>query len=42
VLASVGVAEIDNAKVATTVRRMAEEKRIVCEDRIWDRINLNG
>jgi hypothetical protein len=37
-----GVAEIDDAKAATTVRTVAEKKRIVCEDEIWDQINLNG
>jgi hypothetical protein len=29
--ASVGLAEVDDAKAATTARTTAEEKRIVCE-----------
>lgn len=40
--ASRGVAEIDDVKTATTARIIAEEKRIVYEDGIWDEINLNG
>ncbi|KAG2340285.1 hypothetical protein BDR05DRAFT_950555 [Suillus weaverae] len=37
-----GVAEIDDAKTATTARTIAQEKRIVYEDVIWDQINLKG
>ncbi|KAG1761822.1 hypothetical protein EV702DRAFT_1273147 [Suillus placidus] len=32
--ASVGIADIDDAKAATTARTIAEETRIVCEDEI--------
>jgi hypothetical protein len=35
-----GVAEVDDAKAATTARAIAEEKRIVSEDVIWDQILL--
>ncbi|KAG2750574.1 hypothetical protein P692DRAFT_20408208 [Suillus brevipes Sb2] len=38
--AFMGVAEVDDAKAATTARAIAEEKRIVSEDVIWDRILL--
>ncbi|KAG2340280.1 hypothetical protein BDR05DRAFT_991617 [Suillus weaverae] len=31
-LASVGMADIDDAKATTTTRATAEQKRIVCED----------
>ncbi|KAG2343463.1 hypothetical protein BDR05DRAFT_963007 [Suillus weaverae] len=31
-LASVGMADIDDAKATATARATAEEKRIVCED----------
>jgi hypothetical protein len=34
----VGVAETDDAKAATMTRTIAEEKRIVSEDEIWDEI----
>lgn len=37
-----GVAEIDDAKAATTARTITEEKRIVCEGVIWNQINLKG
>ncbi|KAG1779247.1 hypothetical protein EV702DRAFT_1043732 [Suillus placidus] len=38
--ASTGVAEIDDAKAAAMARTIAGEKRIVCEDVMWDQINL--
>lgn len=38
-LASMGVADIDDAAMARTI---AKEKRIVCEDVIWGQISLKG
>jgi hypothetical protein len=35
---SVGMADIDDAKAATRARTAAQEKRIVCEDAVWNRI----
>jgi hypothetical protein len=35
-----GVAETDDTKAATTARAIAEEKRIVSEDVIWDQMPL--
>lgn len=35
---SMGMAEIDDVKAATMARTIAEEKRIVSEDMIWDQI----
>jgi hypothetical protein len=35
-----GVAEIDDAKAATTTRTVAEEKRILSEDVIWNQMLL--
>lgn len=32
----VGVAEIGDAKAATMARKIADEKRIVSKDTIWD------
>lgn len=35
-LMGVGVAEIGDAKAATMARKIADEKRIVSKDTIWD------
>jgi hypothetical protein len=41
-LSSRGLAEIDDAKAAATARIIAEEKRMVYEDMIWDQIIIEG
>jgi hypothetical protein len=39
---SVGRADTDDAQAATRAKAIAQEKRIVCEDVMWDLINLRS